>query len=102
MSRRVLERRSQERSRLVWRVSAPLDLGAGSSRRPQPPHDDERIPMIHLDGNSLTLEELASIAVHFAPVSLTDAARTRVRASRAVVDEFADRDAPTYGINTGF
>jgi histidine ammonia-lyase len=33
---------------------------------------------------------------------LTDAARERVQAARAVVDEFATRDAPTYGINTGF
>src|SRR5687768_4024895 len=59
-------------------------------------------PMIYLDGNSLTLDELLAIANDFTPVSLTDAARARVRAARAVVDEFADREAPTYGINTGF
>jgi histidine ammonia-lyase len=35
-------------------------------------------------------------------VGLTDRARTRVRAARAVVDEFAQHDDPTYGINTGF
>ena len=58
--------------------------------------------MINLDGNSLTLDELVAIAVDFAPVSLTDGARDRVRASRAVVDEFVDRDAPAYGLNTGF
>ena len=58
--------------------------------------------MIYLDGNSLTLDELVAIAVDFAPVSLTDGARARVQASRAVVDEFVDRDAPAYGINTGF
>ena len=58
--------------------------------------------MINLDGNSLTLDELVAIAVDFAPVSLTDGARDRVQASRAVVDEFVDRDAPAYGLNTGF
>ena len=58
--------------------------------------------MIYLDGNSLTLDELVAIANDFTTVSLTDAARARVRAARAVVDEFADRDTPTYGINTGF
>jgi histidine ammonia-lyase len=58
--------------------------------------------MIYLDGNSLTIEQLVAIAVDFAPVALTDAARERVHAARAVVDEFASRDTPTYGINTGF
>src|SRR5687768_6765433 len=58
--------------------------------------------MIYLDGNSLTLDELVAIANDFTPVSLTESARAQVRAARAVVDEFASRDTPTYGINTGF
>jgi histidine ammonia-lyase len=58
--------------------------------------------MIFLDGNSLTLDDLVAIAYDSTLVGLTDAARARVRAARAVVDEFARRDAPTYGINTGF
>ena len=58
--------------------------------------------MIYLDGNSLTLDQLVAIANDFTTVSLTEAVRARVRAARAVVDEFAERDAPTYGINTGF
>jgi histidine ammonia-lyase len=58
--------------------------------------------MIYLDGNSLTLDDLVATANDFAPVALTDAARARVRAARAVVDAFAERDTPTYGINTGF
>jgi histidine ammonia-lyase len=58
--------------------------------------------MILLDGNSLTLDGLVAIAHDFAPAGLTDAARERVRAARAVVDDFAHRDQPTYGINTGF
>ncbi|HLG58615.1 MAG TPA: histidine ammonia-lyase [Vicinamibacterales bacterium] len=58
--------------------------------------------MIELDGNSLTLDELVAIAYDDAPVSLSDTARARVRAAREVVDEFAARDEPSYGINTGF
>ncbi len=58
--------------------------------------------MVYLDGNSLTLENLLAIARGGAPVALADAARDRVRAARAVVDEYAHHDDPTYGINTGF
>src|SRR5688572_24092327 len=61
-----------------------------------------RRSMILLDGNSLTLDDLVAVAYAFTPVGLTEAARARVRAARTVVDEFAHRDEPTYGINTGF
>ncbi len=58
--------------------------------------------MIHLDGSSLTLADLVAVAEGFAPVALAAPARVRVAAARRVVDDFADRDTPTYGINTGF
>src|SRR5262245_50475631 len=58
--------------------------------------------MIELDGHSLTLDRLVAIAYTNAPVALSAAARERVRAAREVVDEFAEHDTPTYGINTGF
>jgi len=58
--------------------------------------------MIELDGTSLTLDQLVAIAHDGETIGLTDAARQRVRAARAVVDRFAQRDEPTYGINTGF
>ena len=57
---------------------------------------------ITIDGNSLTIDDLTAIAYDFATVALDDTARARVVAARAVVDEFADRDIPAYGINTGF
>ncbi|HEY1307700.1 MAG TPA: histidine ammonia-lyase [Vicinamibacterales bacterium] len=57
---------------------------------------------VTLDGHSLTLDDLAAIACASAPVALNDEARDRVRAARAVVDEFVEHDTPTYGINTGF
>ena len=58
--------------------------------------------MILLDGSSLTLDDLAAIAVERAPVGLTDAAKARVRASRDVVDRHAALPRAVYGINTGF
>src|SRR6267142_6714413 len=58
--------------------------------------------MIELDGTSLTIEQLLAIADRGAPVALSNAARQRVRASRAVVDRVASGDQPAYGINTGF
>src|SRR5215212_8173396 len=58
--------------------------------------------MIALDGNTLTLEQLAAIADAAAPVSLEARAAAAVDASRAVVDRHASGDTPVYGINTGF
>ena len=58
--------------------------------------------MILLDGSTLTLAQLLAIADDRAAVALAPEARTRVAASRAVVDAKADGDAAVYGINTGF
>src|SRR6188472_597096 len=58
--------------------------------------------MILLDGSTLTIEQLLAVADRGEPVALTDAARDRVRASRAVVERRARGDEPAYGINTGF
>ncbi|MBM3752120.1 MAG: histidine ammonia-lyase [Acidimicrobiia bacterium] len=58
--------------------------------------------MIHLDGTSLTLDALSSIALGHAPVALSPDAVARVQASRAVVDRHAALPHAVYGINTGF
>src|ERR1700731_921973 len=61
--------------------------------------------MVLLDGSSLTLEQLVSIADDGETVALADVARGRGRASRApraVVARGARGDEPAYGINTGF
>src|SRR5580765_7408005 len=58
--------------------------------------------MVLLDGTSLTLEQLLSIADRGETVAMADAARERVLASRAVVERRARGDQPAYGINTGF
>src|SRR5437899_5788927 len=58
--------------------------------------------MIQLDGSSLTIEQLLTIADDREPVALAPDARERVLASRAVVERRARSDEPAYGINTGF
>src|SRR5215470_14082134 len=58
--------------------------------------------MIELDGGSLTLDQIVAVADRGEQVTLSSAARARVRASRAVVDRVARGDRPAYGINTGF
>src|SRR5262245_26202993 len=58
--------------------------------------------MIELDGETLTIEQLLAVADRGERVALSDAARRRVLASRAVVDRVAASDEPAYGINTGF
>jgi histidine ammonia-lyase len=58
--------------------------------------------MIHLDGDTLTLEQLAAIADARETAALTPAAAAAVDRSRAVVDRHAAGDAAVYGVNTGF
>ncbi len=58
--------------------------------------------MISLDGRSLTLKEMARVALDFEPVQLAEEARARVLASRAVIDRALDTNLPIYGVTTGF
>ncbi len=55
-----------------------------------------------LDGRSLTLEAVAEAARGGARFGLSDVARRRMEASRAVIERCADGDEPVYGVNTGF
>ncbi len=58
--------------------------------------------MILLDGHTLTLDGLVSIAEGRAQVGVAPAAADRVRRARAIVDRHAAGTAAVYGINTGF
>jgi histidine ammonia-lyase len=58
--------------------------------------------MIHLDGSSLALEQLAAIAYDGERVTLAAESARRVDAARSVVDAKAAGESPVYGINTGF
>ena len=57
---------------------------------------------LELNGQPLTLEELAAVAYENTPVVLHLEARQRMEASRAVVDRYLAEGATVYGINTGF
>jgi len=58
--------------------------------------------VIALDGNTLTLAQLAAIARGREEVRLDEAARERVTASRAVIERIIAEDRTVYGVNTGF
>ncbi len=55
-----------------------------------------------IDGTSLTLTDLESVAMSRRPVLLTSEARERVARARAVVDRAVEQGAVVYGITTGF
>src|SRR6201995_3636592 len=55
-----------------------------------------------LCGDPLTLAQLNGVAAAALPVAIAPGSRSRMLASRAVVDGAAAGDAAAYGINTGF
>ena len=58
--------------------------------------------MIELDGQQLTLEEVARVARGEERVSLADSARGRMGAARASVERIVAESRVVYGVNTGF
>ena len=56
---------------------------------------------VRINGNSLTLDELHDVVVDRRPVMLEAAAREKVRAARAVVDQLVSENRVAYAINTG-
>jgi histidine ammonia-lyase len=58
--------------------------------------------VIELDGRRVTLEAVEAVALHDAPVRVTEDAFERVRAARAVVDRHHAEGVPVYGVTTGF
>jgi len=57
--------------------------------------------MLELDGTSLTIPDVCSVARSAVPVALSPAARTAMERSRSVIDALAAGDAPIYAVNTG-
>jgi histidine ammonia-lyase len=55
-----------------------------------------------VDGRSLTIDAVEAVARHGARAELTGGARSRVAASRKVVDDILAAGQVAYGINTGF
>ncbi|MEP6620091.1 MAG: histidine ammonia-lyase [bacterium] len=59
-------------------------------------------PTVFLDGHSLTLDDVVSVALHGAPVELAPAARTRMMRANDVVSALVAGNAVAYGVTTGF
>ncbi len=57
---------------------------------------------IAIDGNSLTLDALASVAYQHTPVALSPEALPFIEKSRRIVDNIIEADTLVYSINTGF
>ena len=57
---------------------------------------------LRIDGNSLTIADVVSVARRETPVALDRSAEQLVRASAKLVAEVAEGDVPVYGVNTGF
>ena len=58
--------------------------------------------MLTLNGQSLTLDEIAEVARGSLPVMLANEARLRIEASRRIVEDITSSGRVVYGINTGF
>ncbi|MES2179512.1 MAG: histidine ammonia-lyase [Gemmatimonadota bacterium] len=57
---------------------------------------------VRIDGNSLTLDDVVSVAVHRAPVALADSARVKMSRANDVVSALVRGNAVAYGVTTGF
>jgi len=57
---------------------------------------------VELNGQALTLEQIAAVAFGGERLAMAPSARPRVAASRKVIEQIVARDAVVYGVNTGF
>src|SRR5438067_1746216 len=57
---------------------------------------------MELSGKPLSLEQIADVAYGREPVQIAGSARSRILASRRIIDDIVARDAAVYGVNTGF
>lgn len=57
---------------------------------------------MELNGQPLSLSQIAAVAYGNERVQIAASARTRMAASRKIIDEIVGRDDVVYGVNTGF
>jgi histidine ammonia-lyase len=63
---------------------------------------DLQLSMLELNGQRLTLDQVAAIANGRERVALATEARVRCEASRAIVVRIVEENRAVYGVNTGF
>jgi histidine ammonia-lyase len=59
-------------------------------------------PAVTIDGETLAISDVYSVAVEHAPVELSHVARERMAKTRNVVADIVERNAVVYGVTTGF
>jgi histidine ammonia-lyase len=57
---------------------------------------------VELNGQALTLEQIADVAIGGEHVTVSASARPTISASRKVIEQIIARGAVVYGVNTGF
>ena len=57
---------------------------------------------MELNGETLALEQIAAVAIGGEHVTISPPARTRIAASRKIIEQIVARGAVVYGVNTGF
>jgi histidine ammonia-lyase len=57
---------------------------------------------VELNGETLALEQIAAVAIGGEHVTISPPARTRITASRKIIEQIVARGAVVYGVNTGF
>src|SRR5438132_201352 len=57
---------------------------------------------MELNGEQISLVQLAAVALGAEPVHISSLARPRILASRKVIEQIVGRDVVVYGVNTGF
>jgi len=57
---------------------------------------------MELNGEQISLVQLAAVALGAEPVHISSLARPRILASRKVIQQIVARDVVVYGVNTGF
>jgi len=57
---------------------------------------------IYIDGNSLTLKQIYTVAEKKAKVVLTEEAKIKIQKCRICVDNIIKENQVVYGVNTGF
>ena len=57
---------------------------------------------VFIDGETLTLAQIRSVALERAPVALAESARAKIGRSNATVESIVGRNDVVYGVTTGF
>ena len=63
---------------------------------------DHSLAPVVLDGESLTIEKVVSVARYNAQVRLSESCYEAIDRARALVDRIVSEDRRVYGISTGF